>query len=204
MSVIGDTIRALREFHGLTQQQLADNTGVTRETVNKWETGSIGNVRTSNIEALREHFSLSVDDLRSESCGLAAKARRKSERADAPAFIPLMGSSDSQLIELPATILRNHPNALAYRMPDASMSRVLPAGCDAIIDPDATPRAASVVLADVPGAASPVLRRLHAGSTKVLLSTDSYERHDEDMVVGLDDLELRGVMVWYQAPTELA
>ncbi len=204
MSVIGDNLRALRELHGLTQQQLADITGVTRETVNKWETGSIGNVRTSNVETLRERFSLSVDDLRSESCGLAAKARLKSEGDNAPAFIPLMGSPDSQQIELPATVLRNHPNALAYRMPDASMSRVLPAGCDAIIDPDATPCVASVVLADVPGAASPVLRRMHAGSTKALLSTDSYERHYEDVVVDLDDLELRGVMVWYQAPTELA
>lgn len=45
MSVIGDNIRALRTVKGegreITQQEIADIAGVTRETVNKWESGAI-------------------------------------------------------------------------------------------------------------------------------------------------------------------
>ena len=78
MSIVGDNIRALRVMRGqngedMTQSELAEKIGVSRETVNKWETGTIPNLRDSNIKKSRELFSLTVDDLRSESLGLAAQ-----------------------------------------------------------------------------------------------------------------------------------
>lgn len=36
---IGDNIKRLREARGMTQEQLADQIGVTRPTVTQWETG---------------------------------------------------------------------------------------------------------------------------------------------------------------------
>lgn len=200
MSVIGDNIRALRELHGLTQQELADLTGVSRETVNKWEMGAIGNVRTSHVEALRERFSLSIDDLRSESCGLAAKANRSSGPDEkAHPYVPLASSPTVEDVEVTATLLANHPHAFAWTVPDDSMARTLPRGCHAIIDPDAVPTAGSVILAKIPDLAAPILRQLSAGSTKAMLSADC----DEDRILDLEDLDIRGVVVWFQAASEL-
>ena len=73
MSIVGDNIRALRELKGITQQELAAAVHVSRETVNKWENGTIESVRERNLALLREHYGLSMDDLRSEYKGLAAQ-----------------------------------------------------------------------------------------------------------------------------------
>ena len=201
MSVIGDNIKALRQLHGLTQQELADLTGVTRETVNKWETGSIGNVRTSHVEVLRERFSLTVDDLRSESCGLAAKAHDlATPNATTPARVPLRGVPVGGTVEVPASLRARHPRAFAWAVTDGSVARSLPVGCHAVVDPDATPTAGSIVLAGMPGSEKPALRHLSMGATKALLSTDD---GDEDMVVDLGELDVRGVVIWFQAAAEL-
>jgi len=37
----GDTLRAQRKALELTQQELADKLGVTRNTVNRWEAGTM-------------------------------------------------------------------------------------------------------------------------------------------------------------------
>lgn len=73
MSVIGDNIAALCELRGLTDQQVGDAIGVNRETVGRWRRGVIRGIRSSNVERLRAAFDLSVDDLRSDTRGLAAQ-----------------------------------------------------------------------------------------------------------------------------------
>lgn len=47
-------IRALRAKHGLTLEQVAQQVGVGRSTVRKWETGLIANMRRDKIEKLAE------------------------------------------------------------------------------------------------------------------------------------------------------
>jgi transcriptional regulator with XRE-family HTH domain len=42
---MGTRIRTLREAKGLTQQQLADELGVTKGAVSAWETGYAENIR---------------------------------------------------------------------------------------------------------------------------------------------------------------
>lgn len=45
-------IRDLRAMHGLTLEQVAQQVGVGRSTVRKWETGMIANMRRDKIEKL--------------------------------------------------------------------------------------------------------------------------------------------------------
>ena len=39
LCIVADAIKALREARGLTQEQLAERMGVTRQAVSKWEAG---------------------------------------------------------------------------------------------------------------------------------------------------------------------
>lgn len=45
-------IRDLRQLHGLTLEQIAQQVGVGRSTVRKWETGLISNMRRDKIAKL--------------------------------------------------------------------------------------------------------------------------------------------------------
>ena len=47
-------IRDLRSRHGLTLEQVAQQVGVGRSTVRKWETGMIANMRRDKIAKLAE------------------------------------------------------------------------------------------------------------------------------------------------------
>lgn len=223
MSVVGDNIRALRTLFGadgrdLTQAELADIAGVTRETVNKWESGAIGNVRTANINRLREYFDLSVDDLRSESTGLAAKlrsaGREEGEGRSAEATVPVVPLDETlhglhdvrarRMVEVPVSIASRHPRSFAFVVEYDDMARVLPRGCHAVVDPDVLPQNGSVVVADVcEGREAPVVRRLFRGSDKAMLSSDGFGETG-DLVVDAKSLRVVGTVVWYQAAKELA
>lgn len=217
---LGENLRALRAQRGLSQEELARIAGVTRETVNKWESGAIGNIRTSNLNTIRSHFGLSVDDLRSETSGLAAQARRSS-LADA-AWAPVVSLDYSEgtgfamhdgtpQANVPASVLERHPRSIVVDIPDDSMSRVLPVGAQAIIDPDmsqatlpAMPSGASRLVALKDDSGQLVIRRLMAGSTTALISTDSYLHNEADRIVSLEDLHVYGTVVWYQPARPLA
>ncbi len=62
---LGENIRKLREEKGLTQQQLADQLYVSRQTVCRWESGA----RTPDLdmaERIAEIFHISMDELISD------------------------------------------------------------------------------------------------------------------------------------------
>ena len=230
MSIVGDNIKALRAMLGhdgedMTQGELADKIGVTRETVNKWETGTIPNLRDSNINKLREAFHLSVDDLRSESAGLAAQLRGDVSNvspihplkvtAGRRATVPLrtLGRvhagdvSDeeevSDEVEVPTSVLEGHPHAFALVVEGDCMDRVVPEGYHVLVDPDVEPHNGSVVVAELePGRA--VMRRWLKGQDTLVLSADSHSRH-EDIVVTLEDAPVRvvGTVVWAQTAEEM-
>jgi SOS-response transcriptional repressor LexA len=85
------------------------------------------------------------------------------------------------------------------------MSRVLPAGYLAFVDPQIQPTNGAIVLAKVMlgDKVELAVRRLHLGSTKALLSAESYEADQEDIVVDMEQLDIRGTVFWYQASGEL-
>lgn len=51
-NVIGDKIKTLRQHINMTQEELGDKIGVTKATINKYETGIITNLRRPIIEKL--------------------------------------------------------------------------------------------------------------------------------------------------------
>ena len=60
--MIGSNIQSRRKMVGLTQEQLAERLGVSRQTVSKWETGG-GSPNLDSLQAVARLFDVSVDDL---------------------------------------------------------------------------------------------------------------------------------------------
>lgn len=59
---IGTKLRALRRSHGLSQEALAAQLGVSRQAVTKWETGTAA-PSTANLLAICEAFQISPAEL---------------------------------------------------------------------------------------------------------------------------------------------
>ena len=59
---IKDTLRALREKNGLTQEELAEKVLVTRQAVSRWETGET-QPNTDTLKLLSKVFDVSINAL---------------------------------------------------------------------------------------------------------------------------------------------
>ena len=56
---IGERIKMLREKYKITQTELADIIGTTKQNVYKYENGIIVNIPSDKIELIAKHFSVS-------------------------------------------------------------------------------------------------------------------------------------------------
>ena len=62
----GERIRREREAKGLTQEELAEAVGVSRQAVSKWENGT-SDPSTSNLCALAKLYGIPVEELLHET-----------------------------------------------------------------------------------------------------------------------------------------
>lgn len=60
---MGEYIKQLRLEKGWTQEYLGKLVGVNRAAVNKWETGTVENIKHSTIAKLSQHLGVSPCDL---------------------------------------------------------------------------------------------------------------------------------------------
>lgn len=56
MEKMSERIKRLRTERGLTQEQLAEYTGLTRSAIAKYERGLVENMTSTNIQALADFF----------------------------------------------------------------------------------------------------------------------------------------------------
>ena len=59
---LGEKIQALRREAGLSQEGLADQLGVSRQAVSKWENGT-ADPSTSNLIALAKLYGISAEEI---------------------------------------------------------------------------------------------------------------------------------------------
>ena len=62
---LGEKIASARKEEGMTQEMLAEQLGVTRQAVARWETGT-SDPSTSNLFALAKLYGISVEELLKE------------------------------------------------------------------------------------------------------------------------------------------
>ena len=75
--ILADKIIQLRKKAGMSQEELADRIGVSRQAVSKWE-GSLAVPDINKIIALSEVFGVSTDFLLKDSAEMPPDAPRES------------------------------------------------------------------------------------------------------------------------------
>lgn len=78
--MFADNLIEMRKYHNLSQEELAEKIGVSRQTLSKYETGeSLPDIEKCRM--LADIFGVTVDDLiryeKSEGCGLGLPPRGK-------------------------------------------------------------------------------------------------------------------------------
>jgi transcriptional regulator with XRE-family HTH domain len=62
LTIVGDNIRQIRMSQGVSQNQLAFEAGVTREFINKVESGK-NNISIKNLEKIADILEVNIKDL---------------------------------------------------------------------------------------------------------------------------------------------
>ena len=62
---LSDKIVRLRKSNGMSQEELADKLGVSRQAISRWEMGT-SDPSTSNLFALAKLYGISVEELLKE------------------------------------------------------------------------------------------------------------------------------------------
>ncbi len=60
--MLGEKIQSLRKKNGITQEQLGENIGVTRQTISNWELNET-QPNTDQLKLLSKTFNISIDEL---------------------------------------------------------------------------------------------------------------------------------------------
>ena len=219
---VGTNIRALREMFHLDQTELAEKLGVTRESVNRWETDKMA-IRDRHIAKMVEMFGIEPEDIKSDKYGLAGPFRGAVTPPNAltpnpepkPAYAPLLGRVHAgaaqepdildEKIPVPYEVRERHPDAYFLQVEGNCMSKVYPEGCYILIDPSRAPQNGSVAVVSIDGS-DYVMRRMYRGASTLVLSPESWDEGYEDIVVTASDertVEFHGTVVWFQPSEEM-
>ena len=78
--MFADNLVDLRKYHAMSQEELAERIGVSRQTLSKYETGeSLPDIE--KCKALADVFGITVDDLISKSQGDMMKVRNLGKKS---------------------------------------------------------------------------------------------------------------------------
>lgn len=214
-------IKALRDKFDVTQQELADVAGVTRQAVVDWEQAKRKTIRQDDVvSAITSHFGITSEDLFSDS-GMYAKLHGLT---DAPAgaiaakpssaLVPLLGTTHmgefedegecDRMVEVPASVAEAHPGGFCVRADGECMNNRYPSDSVLFVDPHMQPFDGCAVLAETQDFQS-IVRKYSRGASALMLSPDSHDCVFEDIIVRADDapIMLKGVVVWYQAEKDV-
>lgn len=220
---VGTNIRALREKFDLTQDELAEKLGVTRESVHRWEADKIA-IRDRHVAKMVELFGIDPEDIKSPRFGLAGSERGYSSASLPLNAIPVRGTSamvpvrvlgsthagermdeheSDYEVEFPEGVVTRHPGCFALKVEGDCMDRRYPEGCMVLVDPSMEPRNGLAVVAEFEDGRS-LLRVYMRGSSTLMLTADSFSEYD-DIIVTQDDPPVKtiGVVVWFQASEEM-
>lgn len=208
MSVFGDNVAKLRLKRGWSQKTLAEKLGVSRGAVGMWETKDI-NPGWSTVKKIQEVFNISDGEIYAlyapcDDNDYSSKEVRVYGRI--AAGTPLEMDEGDFGFYCPTYLINRYPNAFYLQVEGESMSRVLPNGCYALVDPDQREPIISgqpyALCIDGYDATVKRVRKLENGVELIPDSLDpTYRPKIFDMgIEGTETITIIGRVVWYTLP----
>lgn len=198
-----ESLRAIRKSKGMSQQQVGELVGKTREAVTRLESGATkptADALTELAAALRVSTSELMGDswLPAGAVRIAAAPAATVPMLDLGAIHagdPIEAREDAVLVQVPADVAQYHHDGYLLHVQGDCMNRVYPDGCRVLVDPAMDPRPGCAVAAMVDGG-DVVLRRYYRGADTLMLVADSLAGEYDDMVFKGDmaDVRLLGVI----------
>lgn len=137
MSTFSDNIVKLRQSKDLSQRKFADEIGVSKSTVGKWESSDTL-PDYERMDAIAEYFGVSVGALFWNELNPIDVSPYK----DVKVFGRIAAGTPIEMIEdegsfpAPTELMRKHPSAFFLEVNGESMNKKLPNGSYALVDPD--------------------------------------------------------------------
>lgn len=205
---VGGNIRRLRELKNISQAELAEALGVSKETVSRWENGRIA-IRRRHIDKMCALYGVRPDDITSESHGLASGTITIRDSPTMPRSdgIPVykivngptgMSLKETLLAHAPSSVESRHPDSVFLVVPNTEICKVCPPGDIVMVDPYLKPWNGCIVAAVI-DRATILIRRYASGSSMIMLSTHSYVDSAPDVVLDQRRIRILGTVVWHQA-----
>lgn len=208
---IGENIKTLREWKGLTQEELGDELGYSNRSISDWETGRT-KPRFGAVRALAGIFGVSTSflwsDAHIEIVELPGGARPVVTTTTAPLYACVSAGVPQDAIEIegevpvPDYVMADHPGAFFLRVSGESMNRTLRDGEYALVDENATVNNGDAAVVLVNGCEYTIKRVYRTGSSLVL-SPDSTDPAFKDEIFELESdvpVEIRAKVIWSVRP----
>ncbi len=81
--MLSEKIYTLRRKNGLSQEQLAEKIGVSRQAISKWE-GGLSTPELDKLKALSEYFHITIDELTENQAICASNDITKENKDSGP------------------------------------------------------------------------------------------------------------------------
>lgn len=214
---IGDNINAIRIHYGLSQEELAEATGVSQTTVSAWECGQSTPRKANALKIMAAIPGITFDDIMSEDRGYARRATVNGDgSASGSSWVetPLYGSIAAgtpiemmpveETFVIPLPLQERYPNAFLLRVRGESMNRVIPNGSYALVDPTSEVVNGKAYAVAVNGYDA-TIKRVHTLANGIELQPDSTDPTMRPMVFDYADPDAEtvtviGRVVWYVLP----
>ena len=208
MTIFGDNVAKLRASHGnISQRDLADALGLSHGTVGAWENkGSTPNMDT--MDALAAYFGVTVGQLFTPDLAVTPNAFASVEVG---VYGHIAAGTPIEMVETdfgfpcPTKLVERHPHAFYLVVEGDSMSRVLPNGCYALVDPDQKEPVNGKAYAVCVNGYDATIKRVRKLANGVELIPDSLDPTYRPVVYdqgveGTESVTIIGRIVWYTIP----
>ena len=206
MSVFGDNVAKLRSKRDISQRDLAEALKISKGTVGAWETkGSTPNMET--MEALAAYFGVTVGQLFTPGIAAVVDDAEIGVYGHIAAGVPIEKTPCDFTFPCPSKLIKRYPHAFYLKVDGDSMSRVLPDGCYALVDPDQNEPHDNAPYAVCVNGYSATIKRIRMLANGLELIPDSmdptyrskiYDNGDEST----ESITVIGRVVWYTVPLD--